>query len=308
MRQIGRGLCRKGRIAGIAGAVRTVTRRARGDPARRYAGVVDRRGFAIDIPGRRYVLGRVGQGGIVGRDILSRIPVQAVGNPFHLWVAARARGEVFQLPRSISRVEPGKARRTNTVAVSLDPVAGDASCSGSTCPAAERDEFAAGLERVARRRRAAGREPLKRRAGEQDSAGLHPSGQHAATMRGSLLRGGGVVLMLAAALTGCKPPPEGRYDFSTAAVERGRAVVAASGCAACHALPDVEWPKGRAGPSLVTFDGKGPIAGALPNTPGNLAAFVRNAPATKPGSPMPAMPISEREARDVAAYLYGIAE
>lgn len=58
----------------------------------------------------------------------------------------------------------------------------------------------------------------------------------------------------------------------------------------------------------MTFDGIGPIAGSLPNTPANLAAFVRNAPAAKPGTTMPAMPISRSEARDVAAYLYGISE
>lgn len=117
-----------------------------------------------------------------------------------------------------------------------------------------------------------------------------------------------MALLLATVLSGCKPPPETGPAFSSAAIERGRAVVAASGCAACHAFPDIDWPKGNAGPSLVAFDGKGPIAGALPNTPANLAAFVRNAPAAKPGSTMPAMPISQREARDVAAYLYGISE
>lgn len=114
--------------------------------------------------------------------------------------------------------------------------------------------------------------------------------------------------MLAAATAGCKPPPEGRHDLDPAAVSRGRAVVAAAGCAACHAFPDIDWPKGRAGPDLTAFDGRGPIAGALPNTPANLAAFVRNAPATKPGSTMPAMPVSPSEAQDVAAYLYGISD
>lgn len=116
------------------------------------------------------------------------------------------------------------------------------------------------------------------------------------------------VAALAVLATACKPPPEGRHDLDPVAVERGRAVVAAAGCAACHAFPDIDWPRGRAGPDLTAFDGYGPIAGALPNTPANLAAFVRNAPATKPGSPMPAMPITPTEARDVAAYLYGISD
>jgi cytochrome c1 len=84
--------------------------------------------------------------------------------------------------------------------------------------------------------------------------------------------------------------------------------VIAAGCAGCHAFPDIAWPSGRNGPSLVDFDGRGPIAGSLPNTPANLAAFVRDAPAAKPGSTMPAMPLSEAESRDVAAYLYGLAD
>lgn len=116
------------------------------------------------------------------------------------------------------------------------------------------------------------------------------------------------VTVLAAMTAACKPPPTARHDFDTAAADRGRAVVAAAGCAACHAFPDIAWPKGRAGPDLTRFDGLGPIAGALPNTPANLAAFVRNAPAAKPGSTMPAMPITPSEARDVAAYLYGISD
>ena len=47
-------------------------------------------------------------------------------------------------------------------------------------------------------------------------------------------------------------------------------------------------------------------AGWLENTPENLAAFVRDAPEAKPGSTMPAMPLTRDESFDVAAYLYGI--
>ncbi|MXO76021.1 c-type cytochrome [Altererythrobacter aerius] len=118
----------------------------------------------------------------------------------------------------------------------------------------------------------------------------------------------GAVLVLAGGLVACKPPPQPRHDLDPAAIARGREAVIKAGCAACHAFPDIDWPKGRAGPALTAFDGVGPIAGTLPNTPGNLAAFVRNSPAAKPGSSMPAMPLTPREARDVAEYLYGIAD
>lgn len=72
---------------------------------------------------------------------------------------------------------------------------------------------------------------------------------------------------------------------------------------ACHAFPDVAWPRGALGPSLDGFGGQGLIAGRLPNQPGVLMQFVRNAPAMVPATAMPAMPMSDQEARDVTAYL-----
>ncbi|AKM07695.1 Cytochrome c oxidase polypeptide II [Pelagerythrobacter marensis] len=107
-------------------------------------------------------------------------------------------------------------------------------------------------------------------------------------------------------LVACKQPPASRYTFDSALRERGREVIERAGCAACHEIPGIDWPQGRTGPPLLGFDDVGPIAGALPNNPANLARFVRNAPAAKPGSTMPAMPISEEEAHAVAAYLYGL--
>lgn len=110
------------------------------------------------------------------------------------------------------------------------------------------------------------------------------------------------------ALAACKQPPEARYVPDSKAMGRGLAAIERVGCAACHEIPGLDWPQGRSGPSLAGFDEVGAIAGALPNTAENLAAFVRNAPAAKPRSTMPAMPLSEEEARDVAAYLYGMSD
>ena len=104
----------------------------------------------------------------------------------------------------------------------------------------------------------------------------------------------------------CKPPPDDRTSLSADAAERGKAAIERVSCGSCHAIPGIDWPRGGAGPSLEGFDDVGLIAGALPNTPGNLAAFVRDAPAAKPGSTMPPMPITAAEAEDVAAYLYGM--
>ncbi|WP_121116597.1 c-type cytochrome [Croceibacterium ferulae] len=108
------------------------------------------------------------------------------------------------------------------------------------------------------------------------------------------------------AVAACKPPEEPRYTPDKAIAAEGLQVIKQAGCAACHEIPGVTWPAGRLGPSLRGFDDIGLIAGALPNTAENLAAFLRNAPAVKPGSTMPPIPITPDEARAAAAYLYGI--
>lgn len=87
----------------------------------------------------------------------------------------------------------------------------------------------------------------------------------------------------------------------------GKAVIQRVGCGSCHAIEGIRWPRGGTAPALGGIDGRGLIAGKLPNRPDVLAAFVRDAPALVPGIAMPAMPLSEQEAQDVAAYLYGIA-
>ena len=113
-------------------------------------------------------------------------------------------------------------------------------------------------------------------------------------------------LLACAPLVACKDPVETRREPEGDANARGLAAIKQAGCGSCHEIPGLEWPAGRLGPSLMGFDDVGLIAGELPNRPDVLAAFIRNAPAVKPESTMPPMPISIAEADDIAAYLYGI--
>ena len=85
---------------------------------------------------------------------------------------------------------------------------------------------------------------------------------------------------------------------------RGRQAIDRVGCGSCHTIAGVGWPKGQVGPRLEGLGDRALIAGRVPNTPGKLAAYIRNAPELVPSATMPAMPVSEREARDIAAYLY----
>ncbi len=84
----------------------------------------------------------------------------------------------------------------------------------------------------------------------------------------------------------------------------GLAIIEEVGCAACHAIPGVDWPKGRSAGSLAGFGARPMIAGRLPNQPDVLIRWLIDAPSLDPGTAMPPMPLTQDQARDVAAYLY----
>lgn len=111
------------------------------------------------------------------------------------------------------------------------------------------------------------------------------------------------LLLLAGA---CKPPPEERQHMPIADPARGKEAIVRVGCASCHNIPGIRWPKGEAAPALEPMAERALIAGRIPNEPELLALFVRDAPSLIPETTMPPMPLSEQESRDVAAYLYEI--
>ena len=58
------------------------------------------------------------------------------------------------------------------------------------------------------------------------------------------------------------------------------------------------------GPPLTDFAHRTYIAGAVYNTPENLAAWIRLPDSVEPGTVMPTLGVSEQDARDMTAYLY----
>jgi len=86
--------------------------------------------------------------------------------------------------------------------------------------------------------------------------------------------------------------------------ERGRLLAQQYQCAACHFIPNVQGANGDAGPSLEHMGRLSYIAGGIPNQPDNMMRFLKNPPAVKPGTLMPALGISDEEARHMAAYMY----
>jgi cytochrome c1 len=96
-------------------------------------------------------------------------------------------------------------------------------------------------------------------------------------------------------------PPPGE-DARTRAV-RGRLAIQQHGCTACHTVPGVSGSPLFVGPPLAGFATRRWIAGRLPNTPENLAAWIRDPQAIDPRTAMPSAGVGAQAARDMAAYL-----
>ena len=86
--------------------------------------------------------------------------------------------------------------------------------------------------------------------------------------------------------------------------ERGAIAIKRYGCAACHTIPGIETAQGLVGPPLNGVAQRVYIAGVLPNQSENLVKWIMDPPAVDPKTAMPMLGISERDARDMAEYLY----
>jgi mono/diheme cytochrome c family protein len=74
-------------------------------------------------------------------------------------------------------------------------------------------------------------------------------------------------------------------------------------CATCHVIPGVAGANKHVGPPLHGIATRKYIGGVLPNTPENMQRWLRDPQQFEPGSAMPNLGVSERDARDIAAFL-----
>lgn len=112
-------------------------------------------------------------------------------------------------------------------------------------------------------------------------------------------------LVLAGLLCACDQAETPSYrEVPGGDAARGRMLVAAYGCGACHRIAGVPGAIGIVGPALDDFADRTLLAGRYPNTPRHLVPFLIDPPALVPHTGMPAMGIGEAEARDIAAFLY----
>lgn len=75
-------------------------------------------------------------------------------------------------------------------------------------------------------------------------------------------------------------------------------------CGACHMIPGIKGANGLVGPPLILFGRRTYVGGELPNTPPNLIRWIMDPSAVEPGTAMPTLGLNEKQAADVAAYLY----
>jgi len=108
---------------------------------------------------------------------------------------------------------------------------------------------------------------------------------------------------LSAGLEGrsCSAPPFAAAGPGHAA--RGLQALHQHACNSCHVIPGVTGADVHVGPPLAGIASRGLIAGVLPNTPEQMERWIREPHRVDPLTAMPDLEVSERDARDIAAYL-----
>lgn len=110
---------------------------------------------------------------------------------------------------------------------------------------------------------------------------------------GRLEQGAWTLLLLLAA---CGDPGEGEL------------LVQAYGCVACHEIQNLNVEPATVGPTLRGLAQRRYIAVGLPNTPDNLVRWITDPQEVLPGTAMPDLGVTRREARAMAAYLLDLPE
>jgi len=86
--------------------------------------------------------------------------------------------------------------------------------------------------------------------------------------------------------------------------ERGKQLAGWYGCGSCHEIPGLRGATGQVAPPLRRIARRAYITGSVPNTPTNLIRWIRAPRTVDARTIMPDMKISERDATDIAAFLY----
>jgi cytochrome c1 len=100
-----------------------------------------------------------------------------------------------------------------------------------------------------------------------------------------------------------RPLPE--HEAATGGSPRnGKQLIQHFGCGSCHTIPGVPGATATVAPSLEKLKSRQYLAGRLENKPENLEKWIRKPRSVDPKTAMPDVGLDEKQARDVAAYLY----
>ncbi len=95
-----------------------------------------------------------------------------------------------------------------------------------------------------------------------------------------------------------QPPPQDEL------AARGAELFTSRTCIACHAINGYEGAEARVGPNLTYFADRAKFAGyILETTPENVAAWLEDPQALKPGAQMPDLQLSDEDIEALVAYL-----
>ena len=87
---------------------------------------------------------------------------------------------------------------------------------------------------------------------------------------------------------------------------RGADLVGKYGCGGCHDIPQIAGANGNVGPPLTRVGTRTYLAGFVRNSPDNMMLWIQDPQGILPGNAMPTMGVSEQDARDITAFLYGL--
>jgi len=85
----------------------------------------------------------------------------------------------------------------------------------------------------------------------------------------------------------------------------GAQIIATKPCTGCHTIPGIAGATGQVGPNLGGIAGRPKIAGGAVNNsgPDDLKKWISDPAATKPGTAMPKVPLTDDELTDIVAFL-----
>ena len=114
-----------------------------------------------------------------------------------------------------------------------------------------------------------------------------------------------VLPLVVASLAGCQAQTHDARPLS-GDIDAGRLALHAYECGVCHRIPGIRGAIGLVGPPLDRFGMRIYVAGRFVNDEATLARWIVDPPRLEPLTPMPAVGVSEVDARNMAAYLLSL--